>query len=377
MDEGRRAPGRGGCQGGAAGVVRGHESAFNGAMRTMKRIVLATMLVSVLAAPAWADFRNGVAAYRGGDYATAFREWKPLAEQGNAKAQYLFGILYSDGQGIPANSYEAAKWYRRAAEQGLEQAQLALGEAYQNGTGVQRNYPEALKWFRKAAAQNNKISGLAQLAIGSMIYQGLGTTQDYAEAAKWYRRSAWYGLGFAEAMLGVMYYFGQGVLQDYVQAHMWLNIAASRSQQSGDLAAPEKYAAAIKLRDDITREMTPAQLAEAHRLARAWRPKPETLTVEQMGQRERRLSPSPSRQACPDGHIEDMSQGDCVPKSPLKLLAAFGCASLAGPAASARPGQSVNLVPDVGRIVFAGEDFLPHLAVEANPYQNELSTFSR
>ena len=63
-----------------------------------------------------------------------------------------------------------------------------------------------------------------------------------------------------------MYFKGQGVPQDYVQAHMWMNLAASRARGSDQ----KTYADA---RDALARIMTPAQIAEAQRRAREWKPK--------------------------------------------------------------------------------------------------------
>ena len=72
----------------------------------------------MLAAPAWAGFDEGVAAYNRRDYATAFREFRPLAEQGYADAQSRLGVMYGIGEGVAQNSTEAARWYLKAAEQG-------------------------------------------------------------------------------------------------------------------------------------------------------------------------------------------------------------------------------------------------------------------
>jgi hypothetical protein len=99
------------------------------------------------------DFQAGLDAYSGGDYATALREWKPLAEQGHAKAQYNLGILYSIGRGVLQNYAEALKWYRLAAEQGYADAQYNLGLMYENGTAVAQDYVQAHMWFNLAAAR--------------------------------------------------------------------------------------------------------------------------------------------------------------------------------------------------------------------------------
>jgi TPR repeat protein len=76
----------------------------------------------------------------------------------------------------------------------------------------------------------------------------------------WYRKAADQGVIDAQFNLGIMYVYGSGV-QDYVQAHMWWNLAAV----SGDEDA-------IKNRDKVAKKMTPAQIAEAQKLAREWKP---------------------------------------------------------------------------------------------------------
>ncbi len=121
-----------------------------------------------------------------------------------------------------------------------------------------------MKWCRKAAEQGNAI---AQGNLGFVYSEGLGVTQDYAEAARWYRKAAEQGYAKAQGNLGVMYERGQGVPQDYVQAHMWFNLAASR------VPPGERRDTAVKNRDIVAERMTPAQISEAQKLAREWRPK--------------------------------------------------------------------------------------------------------
>ena len=55
------------------------------------------------------------------------------AEQGDAKAQYILGRMYENGQGVPQDYKEAVKWYRRSAEQGHSKAQFNLALRYANG----------------------------------------------------------------------------------------------------------------------------------------------------------------------------------------------------------------------------------------------------
>ena len=73
----------------------------------------------MVSAPSFsADYRKGVDAFKRGDYQAALREWKPLAEQGNASAQTVFGTMYYLGEGVLQDYKEAVEWYRLAAAQG-------------------------------------------------------------------------------------------------------------------------------------------------------------------------------------------------------------------------------------------------------------------
>ncbi len=160
----------------------------------MKKPLIALIVALGLMRPAWADFQDGEAAWERGDYQTALREWRPLAEQGVAEAQWSLGFMYENGYGVAQSHAKAAAWYRRSAEQG----------------------------------------------------------------------NAW-----GQSGLGSLYHYGLGVPQDYVQSHMWANLAAAQGNEMGKI-----------LRDLILAPlMTPAQLAEAQRLARAWRPNSPSSSI--------------------------------------------------------------------------------------------------
>jgi TPR repeat protein len=143
------------------------------------------LLILNLVVPAWADYQAGLDANTRGDYATALREWKPLAEKGDAHAQFSIGLLHENGDGVP------------------------------------RDYTKARQWYEKAAAQNEA-------------------------------RAQYY--------LGMQYAFGQGGPLDLVQAHMWYNLAAGNG-----------HVGAAVYRDDLAKQMTPAQIAEAHKRAKEWK----------------------------------------------------------------------------------------------------------
>ncbi len=84
---------------------------------------------------------------------TALREWRPLAEQGNANAQFFLGVMYDKGQGVRQDLREAARWFRKAAEQGVAEAQSNLGFMYGYGEGVPQDYAQAYMWYDLAASR--------------------------------------------------------------------------------------------------------------------------------------------------------------------------------------------------------------------------------
>lgn len=169
---------------------------------------------------------RGTEAYQGGDYETALTVWQTLADRGDVQAQYNLGLMYNNGRGVEQDYSQAAEWFRKAAEQGFMRTQFMLGNMYAKGRGVVQDDAQAAIWFRKAAEQGN-------------------TTAQYT--------------------IGTMYAAGRGVQQDKVQALFWLDLSASgMSQGSGRDRAS-------KARDAVAAEMTPAELAEAGELAKAWK----------------------------------------------------------------------------------------------------------
>ncbi len=136
-------------------------------------------LTLMLATPTWADFQAGFDAYKRGDYDTALKEWRPLAEQGDAVAQNNLGGMYHNGQGVPKDYQEAAKWYRQAAEQGDAEAQFNLGEMYHRGQGVPRDDVLAHMWVTLAAAH-----GIAVAVKWRDLFEKPMTLDQLAEAQR-------------------------------------------------------------------------------------------------------------------------------------------------------------------------------------------------
>jgi TPR repeat protein len=106
-------------------------------------------------------------------------------------------------------------------------------------------------------------SGIAGSVAGGPFEDGVNAAKagDYATAMRLWRPLADQGYAWAQSNLGLMYAKGQGVPQDHVSAHMWFNLAAA----GGNIGA-------ARYRDIVTKNMSPAQIAEAQRLAREWKP---------------------------------------------------------------------------------------------------------
>ncbi len=145
----------------------------------------AIVLCFLVSIPALADFAAGLKAYESHDYATALKEWRPLAEQGDAAAQFNLGLMYYDGQGVPQDFREARRWFQRSADQGYEKAQLNLGAMYGSGKGLRRpDYVQAYVWLSLcAAAGDQKCS--AQRDLVSQKLKGSKLAEAQRIAREW------------------------------------------------------------------------------------------------------------------------------------------------------------------------------------------------
>ena len=148
----------------------------------MKNILYTTILSFLFSSSVFADFQAGMDAYHVGDYATALKEFRAAAEQGDAAAQFNLGAMCENGQGVTQDYKKALKWYRLAAEQGYALAQNNLGVIHHYGLGVKTNYKEALRLYRLAAPQVAQ----SQYSLGAMYYQGQGVNQDIVIAYMWF-----------------------------------------------------------------------------------------------------------------------------------------------------------------------------------------------
>lgn len=167
--------------------------------------VIAAMLAGVaiaeppadIAPKTTADGMAGVSAWRRGDYAAAVAAWQPLADGGNADAQFNLAQAYRLGRGVPADEGLAQGWYRRAADQGHPQAQANYGLLlYQNG-----DPRGAMPWLEKAAERGDPR---AQYVVGTALFNGDPLPRDWVRAYALMSRAAGSGLPTAVASLAEM-----------------------------------------------------------------------------------------------------------------------------------------------------------------------------
>jgi hypothetical protein len=153
------------------------------------------MLISALAAPLPAQsVKAGIDAWQRADYPGAVAIWRPIAEAGDADAQFNLGQAYRLGRGVELNLAAAKIWFERAARSGHLDAQTTLGLlTFQNGDRA-----EGLKWLKQAADQGEPR---ALLVYGTALYNGDGVTQDRILGYAYVSRSAAQGLQPAKETL--------------------------------------------------------------------------------------------------------------------------------------------------------------------------------
>lgn len=227
-------------------------------------LTLTILLLSLTVSGRAAQLDDAVAAAHRGEYAVAFQLTSPLAENGDARAQFNIGYMYANGWGVQRDLVGAVNWYRKAAEQGLEIAQHHLGIAYINGNGIERDDAEAARWFRRAAEQ---------------------------------------GFSRAQLMLGRIYLEGRGVPKDLVQGYAWVVLAGRRG-------APTRVSESLTL--------SPQQLVQANEIIDRWKPKPESSLPSV-------ADPRPEEILGLDPHVGEFADPETWPASAIGVVAvAFG-----------------------------------------------------
>jgi TPR repeat protein len=196
---------------------------------------------ALAAAPALADVKTGVDAWAAGKYDQALKEWRPLADRGDADAQFNMGQAYRLGRGVPADLKIAQSWFEKAGAQGHQDAQANAGLLlFQNG-----NRAAALPWLRKAADRGD---ARAQYVLGTALFNGDIAGKDWPRAYALMSRASAQGLPQAKTSLAQMEQF----------------ISAEDKQKGSAIAAQLAKGAAISAVADtgqVVRDTRPVRIA--------------------------------------------------------------------------------------------------------------------
>ena len=163
----------------------------------MKHPLMFCILMLVYGCASNPAYHQGLVASENEDYATAVALWTPLADEGDARAQFRLGELYHEGLGVNPDIAKAMQWYLQAAVQGHAEAQNNLGIIYDDGDEVRENFRIAMKWYLLAAEQGDPG---AQFNLGS-IYREEESVQDFTRAYMWWGISAYLGNDLAGSLL--------------------------------------------------------------------------------------------------------------------------------------------------------------------------------
>lgn len=208
-----------------------------------------------------AGFTSGTTALPGSEMQdTSVASLEANAVKGDANAQFVLALRYSEGRGVAKDDAKALSLATKAAQQGLVIAQYRLGAMYERGIGVEKDLVQAKGWYERAAKGGNR-KAMHNLAV--LYADGVGIGQNFQQAASWFRQGADYGLPDSQYNLAILLERGMGVDKNLTEAAKWYAIAASQ----GDTGAGEKLEA-------LKRSMSAGDVAMALESARKFQPKP-------------------------------------------------------------------------------------------------------
>lgn len=192
-------------------------------------------------------------------------ELRQAAADGDARAQFEVGAIYTEGRAVPQDYAEAAKWYERAAAQGFVPAQYRLGNLYEAGQGVEKDIEIAKLWYQRAAEAGNRMAmhNLAALYAGGLLGE-----QEFETAAEWFAQAAAKGMTDSQFNLGMLYARGLGVEQDFPASYKWFSLAA----RNGDKDAAQA-------RDDMAKSLSAEQVSTVNAEVAGWKSEPLELAV--------------------------------------------------------------------------------------------------
>ncbi|MEQ1510304.1 MAG: SPOR domain-containing protein [Sphingopyxis sp.] len=194
---------------------------------SLAALALGTAAVATLSTTAMADVRAGVTAWEAGDYARAIAQWRPLANAGDADAQFNLGQAYKLGRGVTQDLAQAAEWFRQAANQGHLQGEDNLGLVLYE---LSRK-DEALPWLERSASRGEPR---AQYVLAAELFNGERTSRDWPRAYALMKRASDAGLQRASAALVQM---DQHIPLEQRQQGLQLATAMEHSEGQARVAA--------------------------------------------------------------------------------------------------------------------------------------------
>lgn len=164
----------------------------------------------------------------------------PLADDGDADAQYYLGDVFRAYDNKKMDLEKAYKWYVLSSKQGNSNAMFKLGLMYGNGEFVEKNYAKRNYWYERAIDKGHTY---AKYNMGYSYLNGIGVVQNYQVAKTLFKSAAEENHSLAQERLGSMYREGQGFEKNLLFAHMWFNISASNGNKfaENDRSEIEKF----------------------------------------------------------------------------------------------------------------------------------------
>ena len=197
----------------------------------MRFFILIAAFLFMTAAPAFASYEDGKAAYEERDWFNAVRTLRPLAEQGDDRALVLLGNMYMDGKGVEQSAETALAHYKQALVNSNDTAMLNIATMYAEGLAVEKNFETAFDWYKKSANHGNPA---AQFLLASVYINGHPKLPD--------------------------------VEGDLVTAYSWFRIAAKQTE------LPKISEVASEFSKRLVQQLSPEQIMEAEKRAKAWKP---------------------------------------------------------------------------------------------------------
>lgn len=202
--------------------------------------IVACILFAVLGV-AHASLEDGEQAFKRRDFRGALTLLAPLAEQGDATAQYYVGAMYFGGLGVVRDAARGVELVTRAADQGNAQAKAFLGQLYLAGRGVEKDEAKGGRLIHEAA---NAGLASAQLNMGILLERGRGGfAKDEAAAFLWLKAAADQNYARAYAYVGNAYDRGLGVDRDPAQAIEWWQRGAQAGERTSRYYLARAYLA--------------------------------------------------------------------------------------------------------------------------------------